>query len=298
MKLPEMTSRSSLRPSVQTAFGGLNHNLSAGDGELYAMKNLSGREFPLLTPRLQRGLLTTLSNPGGIGAGDEAWWADGTGFYYGGVRKGTVTAGAKTFAAMGRYILIFPDKKYYDAVDDVFGSMEESWQGSASFCSGTYAGVYAAANTIRAAGAEWSFRPGDALTVSGCRRHEENNKTLILREAEGDELRFDENALTLDRRWVCRSEDGTAAGTYHFTPEDFYVYLVAHEYKHYVRGGTGLRSLLDVYVFLRRMGDSLDRDYIRRETDKLNITEFETQTERSLSGSLTAGRSPRKMRAY
>ena len=37
MKLPEMTSRSGLRPSVQTAFGGLNHNLSAGDGELYAM---------------------------------------------------------------------------------------------------------------------------------------------------------------------------------------------------------------------------------------------------------------------
>ena len=29
MKLPEMTSRSGLRPSVQTAFGGLNHNLSA-----------------------------------------------------------------------------------------------------------------------------------------------------------------------------------------------------------------------------------------------------------------------------
>ncbi len=220
MKLPEMTSRSILRPSVQTAFGGLNHNLSAGDGELYAMKNLSGREFPLLTPRLRRGLLTTLTSPGGIGAGDEAWWVDGTGFYYGGTRKGTVTAGTKTFAAMGRYVLIFPDKKYYDAEDDVFGSMEESWQGSASFCSGTYAGVHAAANTIRAAGASWSFRPGDALTVSGCLRHGENNKTLILREAEGDELRFDENALTLDRRWVCRSEDGTAAGTYHFTPEE------------------------------------------------------------------------------
>ena len=220
MKLPEMTSRSSLRPSVQTAFGGLNHNLSAGDGELYAMKNLSGREFPLLTPRLQRGLLTTLSNPGGIGAGDEAWWADGTGFYYGGVRKGTVTAGAKTFAAMGRYILIFPDKKYYDAVDDVFGSMEESWQGGAAFCSGTYAGVPARANTIRVSGAAWAFRPGDALTLSGCVRHPENNKTLILREAEGDELRFDENALTLDRRWAFRPEGTTEAGTYHVKPED------------------------------------------------------------------------------
>ncbi len=37
-----------------------------------------------------------------------------------------------------------------------------------------------------------------------------------------------------------------------FTPEDFYVYMIAHEYKHYSVYGTGLRSLLDTYVFLRK----------------------------------------------
>ena len=220
MKLPEMPARNIMRPAVQTAFGWLNHNLRARDGELWWMKNLSGREFPLLTPREPRGLLGTLEAPGGIGAGDAVWWTDGTDFYYDGVRKGTVTAGEKIFAAMGSLVLIFPDKKYYDAAGDDFGSMEESWSGEAAFRSGTYAGVSARANTISAPGAAWAFRPGDALTLSGCLRHPENNKTLILREVEGDELHFDENALTLDKRWVYRPEEGTEAGTYHFKPED------------------------------------------------------------------------------
>ena len=60
---------------------------------------------------------------------------------------------------------------------------------------------------------------------------------------------------------------------YHFTPEDLYVYLIAHEYKHYSGGGTGLRSLLDTYVCLKAL--SLDMEYIRREADKLGIRDFE-----------------------
>ena len=32
MKLPEMPARNIMRPAVQTAFGGLNHNLRARDG--------------------------------------------------------------------------------------------------------------------------------------------------------------------------------------------------------------------------------------------------------------------------
>ena len=44
-------------------------------------------------------------------------------------------------------------------------------------------------------------------------------------------------------------DDGKNYG-YHFSPEDFYIYMIAHEYKHYISGGTGLRSLLDTYVYL------------------------------------------------
>ncbi len=72
---------------------------------------------------------------------------------------------------------------------------------------------------------------------------------------------------------------------YHFSLEDFYVYMTAHEYKHYSAGGTGLRSILDVYVFMRKFGEVLDWDYVMRETAKLGIAEFEEQN-RSLAENL------------
>ena len=60
-----------------------------------------------------------------------------------------------------------------------------------------------------------------------------------------------------------------------FTPEDSYIYMIAHEYKHYSVYGTGLRSLLDTYVFLTK--NQIDMDYVATETEKLGIEEFEKQ---------------------
>ena len=62
---------------------------------------------------------------------------------------------------------------------------------------------------------------------------------------------------------------------FRFTPEDFYVFHLAHEYKHYSGAGIGLRPGLDIYVYLKRFGDQLDRAYIARELKKLGLTEFE-----------------------
>ncbi len=70
-------------------------------------------------------------------------------------------------------------------------------------------------------------------------------------------------------------KDEDNAFGWHFTPEDFYVYMTAHEYRHYYNGGTGLRSLLDVYVFLKKYGDSLDRDYLGGVLNALGYTKFE-----------------------
>ena len=65
---------------------------------------------------------------------------------------------------------------------------------------------------------------------------------------------------------------------YHFSNEDFYIYMTAHEYKHYSAGGTGLRSLLDIYIFMKKFGDTLDMEYIKGELKKLGIEEFELQS--------------------
>ena len=64
---------------------------------------------------------------------------------------------------------------------------------------------------------------------------------------------------------------------YHFTDEDFYIYITAHEYKHFSDGGTGVRTLADTYIFLRKFGESLDWDYISTELSKLEIADYEKQ---------------------
>ena len=72
-------------------------------------------------------------------------------------------------------------------------------------------------------------------------------------------------------------KDGGNAFGYHFSNEDFYLYMTAHEYKHFSYSGVGLRSLLDAYVFLKRFEGRLDEDYIAREAQKLGLAEFERQ---------------------
>ena len=70
---------------------------------------------------------------------------------------------------------------------------------------------------------------------------------------------------------------------YHFTSADFYIFMIAHEYKHYINSGTGIRSLLDTYVYLKK--HELDFVYIQKETSKLGISEFE-KTNRNLAFAL------------
>lgn len=75
---------------------------------------------------------------------------------------------------------------------------------------------------------------------------------------------------------------------YHFGNEDMYIYLTAHEYKHFSDKGTGLRSLSDTYIFWKKFGDCLDNAYILSETEKLGISDFERQ-KRSLALHLFGG---------
>ena len=62
---------------------------------------------------------------------------------------------------------------------------------------------------------------------------------------------------------------------YHLNKEDFYIYMIAHEYKHYHSSGTGLRSLLDTYIYINKFKDVLDWDYLNSEFKKLEIDGFE-----------------------
>ena len=210
MRLPAIAVSDGIKTVTQTEFKGLNRNLGAKDGEIWDMENLTSDYYPLIAPRPQRRLYKTLTAPGGLYCWEKLAWVDGTSFYYDGAAKGTVTAGQKTFAALGAYIVILPDKAYYNTYTGEFGSMEASWSGgSLTFTNGLLFEEAAEANCIEAAGVDWSdyFKAGDAVTISGCTKHPENNKTPVIREIDGDKMYFYEYAFTLD------GEEGTTPYT-------------------------------------------------------------------------------------
>lgn len=72
-------------------------------------------------------------------------------------------------------------------------------------------------------------------------------------------------------------QDGPESYGYHFADEDFYVYMTTHAYKHYLGHGVGLRSYVDVYLYERQKGATMDWAYIRQECAKLGMEAYEQQ---------------------
>lgn len=62
---------------------------------------------------------------------------------------------------------------------------------------------------------------------------------------------------------------------YYFSDEDFYIYMIMHTYKHFSDSGTGIRSLMDIYVYIENKGKQLDWNYINHELEFLEVAEFE-----------------------
>lgn len=160
-------------------FKGYNHNLYAGDGEFWEMQNMTGDYYPVLSPRGRRGILRQLTKPNGLYAKGKLAWVDGTGFYYDGLRKGTVADSPKQFASMGAYLVIFPDKKIYNTYTDEFKDLVEESTGAMKVSGNKI--------TLPAAGA---FQAGDRLEIS-CGS---NSGKYLVTAVKGKELSFmDEN---------------------------------------------------------------------------------------------------------
>lgn len=66
--------------------------------------------------------------------------------------------------------------------------------------------------------------------------------------------------------------------SFHFSNEDFYLYFVTHGYKHFTVGGTGLRTLLDIYVLDKVWGKALDWAYIWGEFEKIGCRDYAAQS--------------------
>ena len=84
--------------------------------------------------------------------------------------------------------------------------------------------------------------------------------------------------------------DGTVC-QFAFTPEDFYVFVLAHAYKHYSGSGTGVRTLADFYVMNRHLGGIMNWDEVEQKLTRLGIAEYE-QRSRVLAEKLFSGARP------
>ena len=134
MKFPTLQDITRYR-DMTTNFGGYNHQLSCGDGEFFDMKNMTSMYYPILSPRQRRGIVRKMNNPQGILDKEELMWIDDGKLYVNG--KEIVLDGVqisseedmvpKTMAKMGAYVIIMPDKIWYNADNGECGYMESSY---------------------------------------------------------------------------------------------------------------------------------------------------------------------------
>ena len=130
MRFPKFTEVTRYRDMV-TTFGGYNHRLSCAEGQFYDMKNMTSQYFPALSPRKNRGIVRQMVNPQGILDKEELMWIDDRKLFVDGteVALNGVTLSdesPKTMAKMGAFVIIMPDKVWYNADSGECGYMEAS----------------------------------------------------------------------------------------------------------------------------------------------------------------------------
>lgn len=218
--LPYLTGDKEHSKKYVVSFQGLNMGEGYSEGEFSACENISSALTPCITQRFGRSHEGKFTKPTAMCAKEGLLIIDGTEVKYNGKTVGTVDERRKQMAVVGNYIIIFPDKVYYNVVEDEFGSMEESFSA---------AGMVFTDSTITAAGANFKFREGDGISIRGC-ANADNNVDIIVRGVSGDTLTFYENSfvagtesgiVTLSREvpdldFICESNYrlwGTKGGT-------------------------------------------------------------------------------------
>lgn len=189
MILPYLSEVQNTSKKYSVIFRGLNYGEGAQDGEFAETYNLSTDKYPCITQRAERIKAGEYTNPHTIHAKGKLLVIDGTKVFYDGeeIEGATVTEGKKQTATVGNYIVIFPDKKYYNVAEKKFGSMEETF---------TSTGLVFTSSTITAKN-NFKFIEGDAVTISGCSEASNNKESqVIIRNVSGKVLTFDDNVFT------------------------------------------------------------------------------------------------------
>ena len=138
LKLPQLANGQK-QTLMTTTFLGYNHNEVIHDGEMYDMKNLSGDMYPLMTLRKKRAWTSFAANNvdpplTGIDGRDQLTLIVGTKVYWAlNEITGLSVSDAegmtpKTIVNFGAYVLIFPDKKYFNTINlEDYGDIDRNF---------------------------------------------------------------------------------------------------------------------------------------------------------------------------
>ena len=245
MLLPFLQEVQNPSKKYSVMFRGINYGEGTQDGEFAETRNLSTDQYPCITQRAERVLRGSYTKPTTLHSKGELLVIDGTKVIYGGTEVGTVTAGKKQTATVGNYIVIFPDKKYYNVETKEFKDMEAKYEATnkLEFTKNTI--------TITSTNAEdvFPFKKGDAVSIKNCTNNANNKDTQVIIRSVSDNkkvLTFDDKdmftagsegaGVTITRdvpalEFVCENnyrlwgvKDNTIYSSKYSDPLNFYVY--------------------------------------------------------------------------
>lgn len=197
-------------------FGGIRYGRGGNDGELAESMNLSARQYPALSQRMERAEAGSYAAATAVFGKGKLCVVDGTKFLYDGVEKGAVTEGEKQIVSINTKIVIWPDMACYDTEADEFSSLWKKVKVPASKATftgntltvqeftvvtgkdeeGEEGGADPAAEeeetTIKL---EELFKENQAVEIAGA-SIEANNKEIVIRKVEGNTLTFYNDSFT------------------------------------------------------------------------------------------------------
>ncbi len=111
---------------MTTYFLGYDHTLACQEGAFFHTENVTTKYYPILSPRDKRGFVKQYSNVQGVLDKESLYIIDNGVLYKDdeAISGHTFTPGNKSMAKMGAYIMVMPDKVYYNTEDNTFASME------------------------------------------------------------------------------------------------------------------------------------------------------------------------------
>ena len=82
---------------------------------------------------------------------------------------------------------------------------------------------------------------------------------------------FLEYYTELEKKYICNGYQRS------MNVNDAYVFIVAHAYKHFTFGGTGIRTLIDLYIYNEHCKNEMNKDYIYEQCKILGVQKFEEE---------------------